>query len=101
MLQPGHYYQPTSPIHSSPHVEYHHTAVLVQAHSVVLVRVPEGTDVEAVRADIEANANPRKWVCVEAEATWVKTSGQYVVMVMSTADMAAAIEANFNTVFGG
>lgn len=71
------------------------------AHEVVLVELPEGTDVAAVAAEMEANMNPRKWVCVEAEATWVKTSGQYVVMVMSAAEMAAAIEANFNTVFGG
>lgn len=70
------------------------------AHEVILVEVPEGTDPADVAAQMEANMNPRKWVCVEAEATWVKTSGQYVVMVMSTADMAAAIEANFNTAFG-
>ena len=66
-----------------------------------VVELPDGTDVAAVAAEMEANMNPRKWVCVEAEATWVKTSGQYVVLVMSAADMAAAIEANFNTVFGG
>jgi len=71
------------------------------AHEVVLIELPEGADAAAVAAEMEANMNPRKWVCVEAEATWVKTSGQYVVMVMSTSDMAAAIEANFNTVFGG
>ena len=70
------------------------------AHEVILVEVPEGTDPAEVAAQMEANMNPRKWICVEAEATWVKTSGQYVVMVMSTADMAAAIEANFNTAFG-
>ena len=70
------------------------------AHEVVLVELPEGTDVEAVAAEMEANMNPRKWVCVEAEESWVKTSGNYVLQVMSTSEMANAIEANFNTVFG-
>lgn len=70
------------------------------AHEVILIELPEGTDVEAFAADVEANLNPRKWVCVEAEKTWVKTSGQYVVKVMSSTEMADAVEANFNTVFG-
>ena len=71
------------------------------AHEVVLVELPEGTDVAAVAAEMEGNMDPRKWICVEAESCWVKTSGNYVVKVMSTNDMSAAIEANFNTVFGG
>ncbi len=70
------------------------------AHEVVLVEVPEGTDIPAFVEEMEGLMNPRKWVCVEAETTWVKTSGNYVLMVMSTEDMAGAIEENFNTVFG-
>lgn len=70
------------------------------AHEVVLVEVPEGTDAETVADQMRENMNPRKWVCVEAEETWVKTSGQYVVMVMSAKDMADEIAANFDQVFG-
>lgn len=70
------------------------------AHEVVLVEVPEGTDIPAFIEEMEGLMNPRKWVCVEAETTWVKNSGNYVLMVMSTEDMAGAIEENFNTVFG-
>lgn len=70
------------------------------AHSVVLLKLPEGADVAAVAADIEANMDPRKWICVEAEATMVKTSGQYVLMVMSSQATVDAISANFDTVFG-
>lgn len=69
-------------------------------HSVVLLKLPEGADVAAVAADIEANMDPRKWICVEAEATMVKTSGQYVLMVMSSQATVDAISANFDTVFG-
>lgn len=70
------------------------------AHEVILIELPEGTDAEAFAADVEASLNPRKWVCVEAEKCWVKASGQYVVKVMSSTDMADAVEANFETVFG-
>ena len=37
---------------------------------------------------------------MEAEASWVKASGQYVLMVMSTQEAADAIAANFDAVFG-
>ena len=69
-------------------------------HSVVLLKLPEDADVAAVAAEIEENMDPRKWICVEAEATMVKTSGQYVLMVMSSQATVDAISANFDTVFG-
>ena len=70
------------------------------AHSVVLLKLPADADVATVAADIETNMDPRKWICVEAEATLVKTSGQYVLMAMSSQDIVDAISANFDTVFG-
>ena len=70
------------------------------AHSVVLLKLPEDADVAAVAADIEENMDPRKWICVEAEATLVKTSGQYVLMAMSSQAAVDTISANFDTVFG-
>lgn len=69
------------------------------AYEVVLVEVPEGTDAEAVADQMRENLNPRKWVCVEAEETWVKTSGQYVVSVMTFKDMADQISANYDQLF--
>ena len=70
------------------------------AHEVVLVELPEGTDAEAFAAEMEGQLDPMKWVCVQPETTWVKASGNYVVSVMSAADMAGAVEDNFVTVFG-
>ena len=69
------------------------------AYEVVLVEVPEGTDAEAVADQMRENLNPRKWVCVEAEETWVKTSGQYVVSVMTFKDMADQTSANYDQLF--
>lgn len=68
-------------------------------HSVVLVRVPEGDDVQTVADRIEANADPRKWICVEAEKTIVSVHGNTILLVMSSADVADAIAANFDAAF--
>lgn len=69
------------------------------AHSVVLVRVPEGTDVESVRAEIEQNHNPRKWVCVEAEKTAVVAHNNTILLVMSTEALADVVLANFDALW--
>lgn len=66
------------------------------AHSVVLVRVPSGEDAAAVAKEIEANADPRKWICVEAEKTEVVYNGDLVLLVMSYSDTATAVVNSFN-----
>ena len=70
------------------------------AHSVVLVRVPDGTDAAQVAADMEANANPAKWICVNAEATHVRQHGNTILLVMSSVDIANAILKNFDSLNG-
>ncbi len=52
-------------------------------HSVVLVRVKDGADVEEVKATIKENANPRKWICVEAENVLVESKGDLVILIMT------------------
>lgn len=66
------------------------------AHSAVLVRVPDGTDAANVASDISANADPRKWICVEAEKTEVVQNGNLVLLVMSFEDTAKAVVESFN-----
>ncbi len=66
------------------------------AHSVCLLRVPEGTDVESVRADIEKNMNPAKWLCVEAEKSSVVANGNTILLVMTSDDNHDMIVNNFN-----
>ena len=65
------------------------------AHSVVLVRLPEDTDVSAFAAKVKANADPRKWICVEAETVEVRTKGNIVLLVMSTKEVADKIVSQF------
>lgn len=64
------------------------------AHTVVLFRLNDASDAEKVVKDIEKNANPRKWICVEAEHTYVLSKGDLVVLIMSN-DLAPKIKDNF------
>ncbi len=64
------------------------------AHSVVLIRLEDAKDAKDVVADIEKNADPRKWICVEAENKYVLSKGDLVVLIM-TNDLAPKIKENF------
>ena len=69
------------------------------AHSVVLVRTANASEAEKVAAEIEKNADPRKWVCVEAEKKAVVFHDNTILLVMSNAAAADAIIANFDALY--
>lgn len=71
-------------------------AVNAIAHTIALLRVPDGTDAETVRADIEKNIDPRKWVCVEAEKTAVVRHGNLILVAMSDAATVEKAVKNFD-----
>ena len=73
------------------------SAITAVAHSVVLLRLPEESDAQEVAKQIEENADPRKWICVEAEKTEVVSHGNLVLLVMSFEEDATTIVNNFNT----
>lgn len=64
-------------------------------HSIVLVRLNDGADVEKAKQKIKESANPRKWVCVEAEKTIVENRGNVIILIMTNADLADKIQENF------
>lgn len=66
------------------------------AHSLVVLKLPEGVDAAATAESIRTNADPRKWICVEAEKVSVVSSGRFVMLVMSDTATVDAIVANFN-----
>jgi len=63
-------------------------------HSVVLIRLEDSKDAEAAVKEIKDNANPRKWICVEAENVYVLNKGDLVVLIMSN-ELAEPIKTNF------
>lgn len=65
-------------------------------HFIGLLRVPEGTDAEEVRGEIEEKLDPRKWICVEAEKTAVLRRGDLILLAMSDASAVDKAAANFN-----
>ena len=69
------------------------------AHSVVLLRVKEGADVEKVKETIKENVDPRKWICVgvEKEDLIVKNKGDLVILIMvEDEDTRATLEEGFD-----
>lgn len=63
-------------------------------HSVVLIRLEDANDAEQAVKDIKEKADPRKWICVEAENTYALSKGDLVVLIMSN-DLAPKIKENF------
>lgn len=66
------------------------------AHSVMLIRVKQNTNVELVEEMLEDSVNPRKWICVEAEEVEVESRGNLIIVVMSSEIATDKIIAAFN-----
>ena len=69
------------------------------AHSVCLVRANSADEAADLAAKIEENADPRKWVCVEAEKKAVAYHDDLVLLVMSSEVVADQVLANFDAAF--
>ncbi len=63
-------------------------------HSVVLIRLEDAKDAQKAVEDIKEKADPRKWICVEAENVYVLSKGDLVLLVMSN-ELAPKIKENF------
>ena len=66
------------------------------AHSVVLIRVKKGANVEAIKEKLENSVNPRKWICVEAEEVEIESKGDLIIVIMSNESTAGKIETEFD-----
>ena len=67
------------------------------AHSVVLIRMKDDAtskDIEEAKKEIKEKANPRKWICVEAEKVYVESKGNLIILIMSN-DLADSLKTNF------
>ncbi len=54
------------------------------AHSMVLIRVEDGSDIEKIMSDIKTNVDPRKWICVgvETENVIVDNVDNMIILIM-------------------
>lgn len=58
--------------------------MMAQAHSVCLVRVTPGTDVQAAMEAMRTGVNPQKWICVGVDPENVRTAaiGDLILLVL-------------------
>ena len=65
------------------------------AYQCILLRLPEGADMDAAKQTIADHADPRKWVCVEAESVVVENVGNVVLFVMGESQVTNALQEAF------
>lgn len=80
--------------------------ISAQAYSMVLVRVKDAGDAEAVATDMKAGINPRKWVCVEADDLQVVACEDVVLLIMVSSQLSDSVTSQqivdaFREVCGG
>lgn len=67
------------------------------AHSIVLIRMADDAtskDIEDAKKEIKEKADPRKWICVEAEKVYVESKGNLIILIMSD-EKADTFKTNF------
>ncbi|NLM45684.1 MAG: DUF4358 domain-containing protein [Firmicutes bacterium] len=59
--------------------------MMPSAYELCLVRVKEGTDIEAIKESIKENVDPQKWVCVgvDPDNIIVDNIGDVIILIMS------------------
>lgn len=65
------------------------------AYQCVLLRLKAGQDVEKAKSLLKENANPAKWICVEAESVVVENVGDVILYIMADEATAAAVKDAF------
>ena len=56
-------------------------------HSVVIVKTASPAEAAQVAADMKANANPRKWICVSARSVKSASKGNFAILVMTSVEV--------------
>lgn len=65
------------------------------AYQLVLVRVDESADVEAVKAELEGAFDEGKWVCVMPEKVITANVGNVIMLLAGTEDVVNALTVAF------
>ena len=67
---------------------------VISLHNHRILQQRDVEDFNRLYDEIKKNADPRKWICVEAEHTYVLSKGDLVVLIMSN-ELAPKIKENF------
>ena len=71
-----------------------------QAYSLVLVKVKDGQDANAIAKEMSENIDTRKWICVEAEKLYATSVDNLAVLVMSSDEWATPVYNKLKEVLG-
>lgn len=74
--------------------------MMSQAYSLVLAKVKDGVDANAVAKEMSEKIDTRKWVCVSAEKLYATSSGDVVFLIMTNEEMATPVYEKFKTLAG-
>ena len=62
-----------------------------QAYSLVLVKVKDGQDANAIAKEMSENIDTRKWICVEAEKLYATSQDNLAVLIMANDEWATPV----------
>ena len=71
-----------------------------QAYSLVLAKVKDEADANAIAKEMNEKIDMRKWICVSAERVYTVASGNVVCLVMSNEETAKTVYESFKTIAG-
>lgn len=72
-----------------------------QAYELVIAKVKQGVDTNAVAKEMSENINMNKWICVSANKLYATSSGDIVFLVMAEdVDMASSVYEKFKSLAG-
>ena len=62
-----------------------------QAYSLVLVKVKDGQDANAIAKEMSENIDTREWICVEAEKLYATSQDNLAVLIMASDEWATPV----------
>lgn len=62
-----------------------------QAYSLILVKVKDGQDANAIAKEMSENIDTRKWICVEAEKLYATSQDNLAVLIMASDEWATPV----------
>lgn len=72
-----------------------------QAYELVIAKVKQGVDANAVAKEMSENIDMNKWICVSANKLYATSSGDIVFLVMAgETDMATSVYEKFKSLAG-
>ena len=65
-----------------------------QAYSLILVKVKDAQDANAIAKEMSENIDTRKWICVEAEKLYATSQDNLAVLIMASDEWATPVYNN-------